>query len=330
MKVVIPIAGVGSRLRPHTYVVPKALIRVAGRRIIEYIMEPLLNLNRVDDFIFILGHLGSTAKEFLEERYPEVSKKFVFQTEFLGLGHAVRLTRKFFHSDEEMMIVLGDIIFPPESIKITDMGDNAIAVMEVDNPKSYGVVKLDGNRIVDMVEKPQNPPSNLAIAGLYYIKNSSVLFSSLNFIVENDIKTRGEYQLTDALKKMLEDGHNFYAFKVDSVLDCGEKSKLLDTNRILLEKNSSYRNYPDSIIIPPVFIHSTATITNSIIGPYVSIGKDAVVKSSIVRNSILGAGVDVEESLLVNSLIGDNSFVREGLKEINIGPDSEIVVKGGV
>jgi glucose-1-phosphate thymidylyltransferase len=252
--------------------------------------------------------------------------KFIRQMDYNGLGHAIDQAKDEFPEDESVLIVLGDIIFTADIAGIIGSSDNMIGIMQPDDPRKYGIVTVDaGGYITNMVEKPENPSCNLAIGGLYYFKSAYRLFESLKFIIDEEIKTKDEYQLTDAMKTMINRGEKFKIFNIPEWYDCGEKETLLKTNRVMLEKLATHDNIPGSIIKPPVFIGHNTRIENSIIGPYVSISDNSCVKNALITNSILGFETVVENTILDSSLVGDNSFLSEGPREFNVGPDSEII-----
>lgn len=325
MKVIMPVAGKGTRLRPHTHSIPKALIRVAGKPIISYIIEQLLKLD-ISEFVFIIGHLGEQIRSYLEEEYPKVNMKFIRQKEYNGLGHAIYQAKRAYKEDEDMLIVLGDIIFKTDLEAAMSKGHNMIGVMEVTDPSRFGIVTIDKKNIVtSMVEKPDDPPSNLAITGLYYFKSAYNLFDSVEYLIEEDIKTRGEYQLTDAMKNMMTAGDTFETFDVPEWYDCGAKESLLDTNEIMLRHRSNNNQIKGSVIIPPVFVGKNVLIVNSIIGPNVSISEGSEVRNSIIKESILGVNSTVKNTILEKSLIGDYAYLKQTAIEFNIGPDSEMI-----
>ncbi len=324
MKVIIPVAGKGTRLRPHTYVLPKPLIRVAGRPIIDYILEQILKID-FSEIIFIIGHLGEQIKSYLLDKYT-FPMKFVKQSHFSGLGHAIHQSKIEFSKNEAVLIVLGDLIFKTTIENIILQKENQIGVMHPDDPRKFGVVIADKNGYVkNMVEKPETALSNLAIAGIYYFPSSENLFNAIEYLIDNNIKTKGEYQLTDAMLYMLKNGEKFKIFHVDEWYDCGEKESLLKTNEVLLKKMDLYYDLKGNIIIPPVFIGKNCEIKNSIIGPNVSISEGAIIRNSIIRNSILGVETTIENAILERSLIGDNSYIMDNSIELNIGPDSELI-----
>ena len=324
MKIIMPIAGIGTRLRPHTHMIPKSLIRVAGKPIIGYIIEQIESVN-FSEMIFIIGYLGDQIKSYLRTTY-HFPMKFIRQMEYIGLGHAIDQAKNEFPEDEAVLIVLGDIIFTADIRRIVASPENMIGIMEPEEPRKYGIVTVDDQGYVtDMIEKPENPPCNLAIGGLYYFKSAYNLFESIKFIIDEEIKTRDEYQLTDAMKNMMRQGEKFKIFNMAEWHDCGEKETLLQTNRVMLEKYATNDKIPGSIINPPVFIGHNTRIENSIIGPYVSISDNSCVKNALITNSILGFETIVENTILDSSLVGDNSFLSEAPKEFNVGPDSEII-----
>ena len=328
MKIIMPVAGKGSRLRPHTHSIPKALIRVAGEPIINHIIAQLSEIENISEVIFIIGHLGNQIKEYVQykHRFP---MRFVKQKEYKGLGHAVYQAHRYFEKDEDVLVLLGDIIFHADVENAVRQKINMLGVMEVEDPRKFGIVNIDEeDNVTDMLEKPEHPTSNLAIAGIYYFKSSDKLFQAIEQIIKENITTKNEYQLTDAMKYMLESGERFKIFKADEWYDCGDKESLLETNKIVLEKLKLNYVIPDSIIVPPVFIGKNVIIQNSIIGPNVSISHNSKINNSIVKNSILGKSSTLENAIIEHSFIGDNAYLRQSSVEFNIGPDSQIVQSG--
>jgi glucose-1-phosphate thymidylyltransferase len=324
MKIIMPIAGKGTRLRPHTHVTPKSLIRVAGKPIISYIIDQIKDIE-FSEIIFIIGHLGDQIKSYLRSTY-NFPMKFVRQTDFHGLGHAIDHAKEEFPVDEPVLILLGDIIFTADIAQVIKSQDNMLGIMKVEDPSKYGIVTVDqDNYITSMIEKPDHSHSDLAISGIYFFNSAFKLFESIKHLMLRNIKTRNEYQLTDAMKQMMAEGSKFKTFNVPELYDCGEKYALLETNRVMLERHANYDKIMGCIVIPPVYIGNNTEIENSIIGPNVSISEGCTVKNSIITNSILGIETNVENKILNNSLIGDNSTLAESPAEYNIGPDSEII-----
>lgn len=321
MKAVIPVAGEGTRLRPHTHTVPKPLLKVAGKAILGHILDDVVHLG-INEVVLIVGYRGTHIVDYVKANY-DLNVSFVEQRERLGLGHAIYLTKDYV-GDEPVLVMLGDTIFKGDFARIVGSGANYLGVKEVPDPERFGVVEVDGGRIVNLVEKPAEPQSNLAIVGIYCIHDGARLYDALGTIISEDLRTRGEYQLTDALNLMIRRGIELEAFEIEGWYDCGKPETLLETNRDLLEMAGSKISVPGSIIIDPVNIAGDVVIESSVIGPYVSISDKTVVKKSIIRNSILGSSALVEDALLESSLIGDNAVVRGLFKKLNVGDSSEI------
>lgn len=324
MKAVIPVAGIGKRLRPHTYTVPKALISVAGRPILGHIIDRLVEMG-VDELIPIIGYKGEMIRDYITDTY-DLTVDFVVQEEQKGIAHAVNLTRE--HADDsELIIILGDTIIDTDFTKIPEAGDFVLGVREVDNPGRFGIVELSGGIIKGIEEKPDKPKSNLAIVGLYYFRDSKLLYESCEEIIAKGIRTKGEFQITDALSRMLERGTEFVPYEIDNWFDCGKIETLLETNRILLEKDGVSVEREGSIIIPPCYIDDSCEVRRSIIGPYVSISKDCRVVNSIVENSILNSGSVLENSVIHDSVLGFRSEMEGSVKSVNLGDESTVSLK---
>jgi glucose-1-phosphate thymidylyltransferase len=326
VKAIIPAAGIGTRLRPHTYTLPKALLFVAGKPIISHILDDVVELG-VSSIVLIVGYKGDLIEEYVRKAYPDVPVAFVTQEERRGIGHAIDLTKDVANTGEPLLIVLGDTIIRSDLTAITKTGANALGVKSVEDPRRFGVCEVTDDRITRLVEKPVDPPSDLALVGLYYLENGAALFEAIRRVIDGNIMTNGEYQITDALQLMIEDGSVFRTFMIDEWFDCGKPEAMLETNRKLLENIGNTPSVEGSIIIPPVSISAGAEIVNSIIGPYVSVAEGAVIDHSIVRDSVLADGCKVKNSLLDSSLIGANVVVEGGFKKLDVGDSSEIIIK---
>jgi glucose-1-phosphate thymidylyltransferase len=326
VKVIIPAAGIGTRLRPHTYTLPKALLYVAGKPIISHILDDVVPLEP-SSVVLIVGYKGELIRDFVKTRYPRLPVDFVFQEERRGIGHAVDLTRDVADTGEPLLIVLGDTIIKTDLKAVAVQQFNVLGVKEVEDPRRFGVCEVAHGRIVRLVEKPEKPPSNLALVGLYYLVDGSPLFKAVHEIIERDITTNNEYQITDALQRMIDGGAEFRPFPIDEWFDCGKPEAMLETNRKLLKNAPGARPIEGSIIIPPVSISPGAEIVNSIIGPYVSIAERVVIHSSIVRDSVIAEGANVTEAMLESSLVGNNAIIRGGYKKLDVGDSSEINFK---
>jgi len=332
MKAIIPAAGLGTRLRPHTFSAPKPLLEVAGKPILAHILDELVSLD-ADEVTFIVHYFGDAIEKWVRDNY-KLKANFIDQKEMRGLCHAISLAKPIHKDHESVLIILGDTIFSANLAPVLKLKENAIAVKEVDDPRRFGIVELKGDVVTRLIEKPENPPTNLAIVGIYHIAQPALLFDCLDYNINNNVTTRGEFQLTDALQRMLDRGAPFRTFGINGWFDCGKPETMLETNRALLEKSPSSKQkdffeqrYPGSLIKPPVFIAKSAIVKDSIIGPYVSISEDANVEGSIVRNSIVGKSAQVQDMLLENSLIGDNAKVEDNYLQLNVGDSSIIKIE---
>lgn len=322
MRAIIPAAGFGTRLKPHTFSLPKVLLNVGGKPILGHIIDKLIS-EKITKATFVVGYLGEKIVEYVHNEYPELDANFVSQEIALGLGHAIQMAVPTF-DDEEIFIILGDTIFDVDIHSVFEKKVSSLGVKTVDDPSRFGVAVCENNKIVKLIEKPQEPISKLALVGLYYIKNSKLLAESLNELFDKEIKTRGEYQLTDALQLMIEKGETFTTFPVEGWYDCGKSETLLSTNKYILQTKGTNRNIKGCTIIDPVFISDSATVIDSIIGPFTTISENCVVKESIIKNSILSPSSQVEKSMLDNSIIGMNAIVKGNYKKLNAGDSSEI------
>lgn len=328
MRAIIPVAGIGSRLKPHTQTQPKSLIPVAGKPILGHIMDNLVNAG-IDDFVFIIGYLGDRIEQYLTEHYAQCKLTFVMQTVGKGIGHAVWLTREEVNHEEPVFIVLGDTIFEADLKSVVAANSSSLGVKKVDDPRLFGVAELNADgHISKLIEKPNIPHSNLALVGLYYIKETAMLFDCLEYHIQNDIRTNNEYHLTDALQCMIEKGASMNTFGVSTWFDCGKKDVILQTNKNLLKRlenqDFSYLTKLGNIIVQPVHISPTAKIENSIVGPDVSIGDGAYISRSIVKNSIIGMNASLQNAIIENSLIGSDASLIGAVHSLNIGDSAEI------
>ncbi|MHB8579685.1 MAG: sugar phosphate nucleotidyltransferase [Ignavibacteriaceae bacterium] len=322
IKAIIPVAGIGSRLKPHTYSTPKVLLNVGGKPIISHILDKLLE-EGITNATFVIGHLGDMIKDYVKKSYPSIKAEFVQQKEMEGLGHAIYTAIPTFDSDE-IFIILGDTIFDVNLKDVFKNKKTSLGVKEVEDPRRFGVAVVNNGYIKKLVEKPQTFVSNLALVGLYYISNSKALVKSLNNLVEKDLRTNDELQLTDALQMMIDSGEKISTFPVEGWYDCGNPETLLSTNRFLLDKKSVSKDFENVVINHPVFIADNAEISNSVIGPYTTIDKGCNISECIIKNSIVGTNAQITRSLLENSIIGNNSLIKGSYKKLNSGDSSEI------
>jgi glucose-1-phosphate thymidylyltransferase len=326
MKAIIPVAGIGTRLRPHTHTQPKALIPIAGKPILAHIIDALIEAG-IQDFVFIIGYMGDKIESYITTSYPSIQTSFVIQTTGRGTGHAIWLAKDKIDNDE-LLIVLGDTIADVNMSQLLQSETTTLCVKKVEDPRLFGVAELNANgTIKKLIEKPTIPKSNLALVGIYHIKETEQLFESIEYNIDHKITTQNEYHLTDALMRMIDHGVVMKTLDVDNWFDCGKKEILLDTNATLLKRlnyDTSKYTFENTIIIPPVFIGQNCTISNSIIGPNVSIGDHATLNYAILKDSIIGPYAQIEYTILDRSLIG-NDAVFIGMKQsLNIGDSTEI------
>jgi len=327
MKAIIPVAGAGAKLRPHTYTQPKALIPIAGKTILSFIVDQL-NAAGIHEFIFIVGYLGEKIQEYVKQTYPDLKCHFVYQNERQGTGHAIELTKNIVGNDE-VFVVLGDTICEYDVSAVIASEYSMLGVKKVDDPRNFGVAEIDEDGFIShVIEKPSIPKTNMALVGLYKIKETPILFECVHHLFTQDIKTLGEYNLTDALDCMIKRGAKFKSFKVKNWFDCGKKETLLESNATLLKKFGGQVHESvlsqNSIIVPPVSIGPGGVLKNAIIGPHVAIGANTNIQYSIVRDSIIGSYTNLFEVVLDNSLIGSDASVKGLSRSLNIGDNTEI------
>ncbi|MCM8759588.1 MAG: sugar phosphate nucleotidyltransferase [Candidatus Omnitrophica bacterium] len=324
---ILPVAGIGRRLQPHTFTLPKVLLPVAGKPILGYLIDYVYDLG-ITRIVFITGHLGNKIVEFVQNNYRNIDAVFVKQEEFLGLGYAISLAAPYVKGP--VLINLGDTLVEADTKELIRDGINWIALKQVDDPKRFGVAITDGTGIITkVVEKPQYFVSNLALCGVYFFKNSKVLFESLRELINKGKKTKNEFQLTDAIEMMIEKGEKILGIPARVWLDCGKPETLLETNRYLLEKNRPYvGSLPTVVINEPVFIDPSAQLRNCVVGPFVSIGKNVNMTNVIVQNSIINDNASVKNVVLTDSVIGYSAFLAGNLQKINLGDASQVSLMG--
>jgi glucose-1-phosphate thymidylyltransferase len=327
MKAIIPVAGAGTKLRPHTYTQPKALIPLAGKTILSINVDQLHEAG-INEFVFIVGYLGEKIQDYIKEKYPQLTCHFIYQNERKGTAHAVDLSRQIIGEDD-VFIVLGDTICEYNIEEMLSSEWSMLGVKKVDDPRNFGVAEVDEEGFITrVVEKPSIPKSNMALVGLYKIKDSALLFECLSRIISNNIKSHDEFNLTDALECMITGGSRFKSYKVDNWFDCGRKESLLQSNSILLQKFggtiSESNKFENTIFIPPVSIAEGCDIKDSIIGPHVAVGENTIVHSSIIKASIIGSYSKIYDVMLDDSLIGNDTEIIGETRSLNIGDNTEI------
>lgn len=324
MKAIILLAGLGTRLRPHTYSRPKPLVNVAGKPVLGHILDGMAELE-FDEIVFVVGYLGELVEKYVSKTYPRLKARYVEQKEMRGQAHAIALAKEFI--DQPVLIIFGDTIWETDWTRLDRVGgDGLIFVKEVGDARRFGVVTLEDGLVTRFVEKPDRPISNLAVVGVYYLKNWQGLMRAVDEVLAQNIQTKGEYYIANALQMMIDQGARLEAATIDVWEDCGTREALLQTNRYLLSKGTSKTNGAavDSLVIPPVYIGDGAKISRSIIGPYVSISPGAVVEDSILRDCIISEDALIQNATLEVSLVGSHARVHGAFQRLNVGDSSEI------
>lgn len=328
MKIIVPMAGRGSRLRPHTLTVPKPLIPIAGKPIVQRLVEDIAKVagEKIEEIAFIIGDFGAEVEESLVQIAERLGAKgsIYTQDEPLGTAHAIKCAEASMQGN--VVVAFADTLFRAD-FELDTNSDGVIWVKKVDDPSAFGVVKLDDyGFITDFVEKPQEFVSDLAIIGIYYFNSAEKLMSEINYIMDNDIKEGGEYQLTTALENLRQKGAKFSLGKVDDWMDCGNKNATVETNgKILDYEKEEMSHFPasakieNSLIIPPCFIGENVVVSNSKIGPYVSLGNNTKINNSNIENSLVQESTVIDHGNLSNSMIGNSAKYYGVSREISLG-----------
>lgn len=305
MKIVLPVAGNGVRLRPYTENLPKCLLPVAGKTIIDWIVDDALVL-KPSETIFITGYKASVVDEYLKQKPEWGNVRTVVQANPQGLGEAISLALPYVNDEEPLLIILGDTLFEADLSILKNASENILYTFKVADPKRFGVAVTGADGLIErLVEKPQEFVSDEAIVGIYYIKDVKALKEALDYLMKNDIRTKGEFQLTDALERMIQGGCKFRTAPVDKWLDCGLVETLLETNAHVLQRTAKpvSQQFEGSEIVMPCHIGKNVVIKNSKIGPNVSVGDGCVVENSEVSDAILWAGVKVANQKVAGTVI---------------------------
>ena len=322
MHVVIPVAGLGTRLRPHTWSKPKPLVTVAGKPILGHVLDRLLSLP-LERVVFVTGYLGEQIEDYVRSHY-EFDAVFVEQPEPLGQSHALLQAKGLITGPT--LVVFPDLIFDADLESLVSCPwDGVVYVKEVDDPRRFGVVVVEDGRIARLVEKPQTPVSNLAVVGVYYFRDFADLIAAIEQQIAEDRRRGNEYYLAEAIQILIDRGRTIVAQPVSVWEDCGTVEALLQTNRFLLERQAQeHPTFPTSVVIPPVVIDPSATIERAVVGPYVSIGAGAVVSHAIVTDSIIDEGATINGVMLHRSIVGRRARVTGDFLRVNVGDSSEI------
>lgn len=330
MKIVIPVAGVGSRLRPHTHSRPKPLLEVAGQPILDFIVNESLQL-RPSEVIFVVGHKKEMIQDHIKEQFPDLPVSFVEQVQRDGDGSALRLALDSIEDDEELFVIFGDTMVDftyRELLNKKGDADALVLGMRVSDPGHYGIVETnEQGEILNVEEKPENPRSNLAIIGAYYFRSLLQVKSILERLYDQKKTIKGEYKIAQVIETCIKMKEvRISAVEVKNWFDCGRPEVLLAANRYFLSKFCQGKTVMrgDSIIISPSYVSTSATLERSVIGPYASIGADVVVRNSQVSNSIISKGSHIDAVLLDESLLSREVRLSGRLRKVNAGDQTII------
>ncbi len=325
MKLIIPMAGIGKRMRPHTLTVPKPLLPVAGKPMVQHLVEDIAATikGQIDEIGFVIGHFGKEVENHLlaVANKLDAKGKIYYQEEALGTAHAIMCASELLEGN--VVVAFADTLFRGE-FTVDTANEGTIWVQKVEDPKPFGVVKLDKHNIItDFVEKPQEFVSDLAIIGIYYFKDGAYLKKEMQYLLDNDIKEKGEYQLTNALENMKQKGTKFSVAQVTEWLDCGSKANMLHTNKRLLEIKKSPKNATvkivNSTIIEPCFIGENTTVINSVVGPFVSIGSHNHIEGSIISDTIIQDNSNIANANITESMVGSHVHYVSKQEQLNLG-----------
>jgi glucose-1-phosphate thymidylyltransferase len=333
LKIVIPMAGLGTRLRPHTWSKPKQLIGLAGKTVLDHVLDMLNTLPdpRNIEFIHIIGYLGDQIETHVLQNYPEIPAHFVVQDNPAGQSHAIYLAREFLQEGPMLMIFADTLMEADLSFLNHEKADAVAWVKPVPDPRRFGVAEVGADGwVTRLIEKPQDMNNNLAVIGCYYFKHAADLISAIEEQMRRNLQIKGEFFLADAINILIERGAKMRVQEVDVWLDAGTSEALLESNHYLLDHGRANYSTPqildDVVLIPPVFIHPEAEIHHSVIGPYVSIGCGCKIETTIMRNSILEEGAKVNDLVIEDSLVGRKTEIIGRPRIINAGDNTDLTL----
>jgi len=328
MNIIVPMAGMGKRMRPHTLTVPKPLIPVAGKPIVQWLIEDIVKIcgEGVNEVAFVIGRFGEEVEKNLLDIAKQVGAqgKIYYQDEPLGTAHAILCAKESLKGN--VSVVFADTLFKAD-FTLDRSKDAIIWVQKIDDPRQFGVVKVNSDGVItEFIEKPQEFVSDLAIIGIYYFKDGEYLKEELQYLLDNDIKEKGEFQLTNAMENMKNKGYKFVPGKVEEWLDCGNKNSTVYTNQRMLEikKNQVQLIHPsaknnNSVIIEPCYLGEGVELNNSVVGPHVSLGKGTKVNGTIISNSIVQNNTVINQSNISNSMLGSQVVYSGKAEDLSIG-----------
>jgi len=332
MKIIVPMAGMGKRMRPHTLTIPKPLIPVAGKPIVQHLVENIAKVSdeAIEEISYIIGDFGVEVENRLKAIAGKLNAecKIYYQTEPLGTAHAIQCAKQSLNG--KIVVAFADTLFKAD-FKLDQSHDATIWVQQVANPQAFGIVKLNEyGLITDFIEKPEQPVSDLAIIGIYYFNEGEKLRDAIQYLLDNKITGNGEYQITDALENMKNDGLSFVPGQVEEWLDCGNKNATIHTNQRMLYflKDefliSETVHTKNSVIVPPCYIGKNVKIENAVVGPYVSIGDNSQIKNSVITNSILQNEVKISQKIIHNSMLGQFSEINGKAEDYSLSDYTKI------
>ena len=338
MKIIVPMAGVGSRLRPHTLTTPKPLTVIAGKTIVQRLVEDISKVidQKIDEIAFVIGPAKKGFPSDTKDKLIEIAKglgakgSVYVQEEALGTAHAIHCAKESLSGP--CVVAYADTLFKADFTLDTN-ADGAIWVKQVEDPSAFGVVKLEEGFITDFIEKPKDFVSDLAIIGIYYFKDGNKLKEEIQYLIDNDLKENNEYQLTNVLESLKQQGAKFIPGKVNAWMDCGKKDPTVDTNKQVLGFEEADGNnlvsadvvLENSEIIQPCYIGKNVVLKNSKIGPYVSIGENSVVENATITNSLIQTNVQISNASFDNAMIGNFAKYNGEFTSISIGDYTELI-----
>jgi glucose-1-phosphate thymidylyltransferase len=334
MNIIIPMAGLGKRMRPHTLTTPKPLLPIAGKPIVHRLVEDIAKVcsEKIDNIGFIVHpSFGKEVEENLKVIAKEVGAegRIYYQHEALGISHALLSAKELFTG--KVIVAFADTLFKAE-FKLDSSKDGIIWVQQVADPSQFGVVRLnDKNEIIDFVEKPASFVSDLAIIGIYFFKDGTSLAREMQHLIDNDIKEKGEFQFTTALQNLNKKGSKFIPGRVSEWLDCGNKNVTVQTNQRYLEFIKDQKlispkaRINNAVIIPPCFVGDETVIEDSVVGPYVSVGKNSYIKDSRIKNSIIQSNTKISQAVIENSMLGNFVNFESKPLDLSVGDYNNII-----
>ncbi len=337
MKIIVPMAGVGSRLRPHTLTTPKPLTVIAGKTIVQRLVEDISKVidQQIEEIAFVIGPAKKGFPSDTKDKLIEIANNLgakgsvYVQEEALGTAHAIYCAKESLSGP--CVVAYADTLFKADFTLDTN-ADGAIWVKQVEDPSAFGVVKLDDDFITDFVEKPKEFVSDLAIIGIYYFKDGDKVKEEIQYLIDNDLKENNEYQLTNVLESLKQQGAKFIPGKVDAWMDCGKKDPTVDTNKQVLGFEQADGNnlvsedvvLENSEIIQPCYVGKNVVLKNTKIGPYVSIGENSVVENATISNSLIQTNVQISNANFDNAMIGNFAKFNGKFTSISIGDYTEL------